>query len=51
MAGRGRGRGRGRGGGMGGPTARDDDGTVLEAAPPPKLFPVRRMATQHLEKF
>ena len=37
MAGRGRGRG---GGGQLGPTARDDDGNVLEAASPPKLFPV-----------
>lgn len=42
MAGRGRSRGRGRGGAMGGPTARDDEGNLLEAASPPKLFPVRR---------
>ena len=37
MAGRGRGRGAA---GQLGPTARDDDGNVLEAASPPKLFPV-----------
>ena len=47
MAGRGRGRG---GGGQLGPTARDDDGNVLEAASPPKLFPVCCQALSHTNK-